>query len=526
MFNKTTLIRHSFGGGLATDFGPTVDVSPDASGKVVIPFLVEAKDCLYELDGGPHEIGGTSKVNSAAVASGAVITGVFDYWRQGALGSPARRRILHAGTVCLSDTDDGAFTTTLFSGLESGKVPSYCTFDDLLIISSDSTTDVPKSWDQSTTQNLAGGPPNFSFCVSHKNRAWAAGVAAFPSRLYYSANVDPEDWVGVGSGSIDIDPNDGDIITGVVSHKDYLFIFKGPNKGSIHQILGSSPTGSDAFSRRNFTKGLGACWHNAIFAFGDDIGFVSQYGTVHSLSATAAYGDFLGASLSLPINGWIREHLNFNRLRYISAAVDPLKGVIYITMPIDANTTNNIVLALDFRGAPDKFRWSRIPSYAMGSLGLFVDTSNTRSILGGGNDGYVRRLNVSDRSLDGTTALSFRVTTPYLNYGDTFHMKTLGDAAVGIAPKGAFNFTFGWARDDNAQQTITVAQGGTAVLDTFVLDTDVLGGASFVDRFIEPSDGDEFRSIQYDISQAQLSADIEVHSFTTVITPGAYSTEQ
>ena len=152
--------------------------------------------------------------------------------------------------------------------------------------------DVPRSWDQTTAQNLAGTPPRFSFGVSHKNRAWAAGVYATPSRLHYSANVDPEDWIGAGSGSIDIDPNDGDMITGLVSHKDELFVFKGPNKGSIHRIIGSSPTGSDAFSRKNFVKGLGACWHNAIFPFGDDIGFVSQYGSVHSLSATAAYGTF------------------------------------------------------------------------------------------------------------------------------------------------------------------------------------------------------------------------------------------
>lgn len=529
-FNKTQVIRHLFGGGWATDFGPTVDVAPDGSGKVVIPFLLEAQDCIFELDGGPHLIGGTTKVNSSAVASGAVVTGVYDYWRQGTGGTPTRRRVLHAGTVCLADTDDGTYSTTLGSGLTSGAVPSYFTFDDLLIFASDSTTDVPRSWDQTTAQNLAGSPPNFAFGVAHKNRAWAAGVYANPSRLYYSANTDPEDWTGAGSGSIDIDPNDGDMITGLISHKNELWVFKGPNKGSIHRITGSAPTGSDAFARVPYVHGLGACWHNAIFRFGDDIGFVSQFGTVHALSSTSAYGDFFEAALSRPINKWILQNLNYNRLRYISAATDPLAGLVYITMSVNANSTNNVVLLMDFRGAPDVIRWSRIPAYALGSLGLFVDTAGVRRVLGGGNDGFVRRLNILDRSIDTATALSYNVKTPHLNYGAPILMKTLDALAVGIAPKGAFNFTLGWTRDNNAQQTTTVAQGGSDVLGTatanqFTLDTSTLAGAQFVDRFYEAEEGGEFRSIQYQITQSAVNEDIELHSISAAITPGAVSTE-
>jgi hypothetical protein len=87
MPSQTTITaRHFFGGGWATDFGPTVDVSPDQSGKVLIPFLTDAENCLYELDGAPHKIGGASKVNSSALESGAVVTGVYDYWKQGAAG--------------------------------------------------------------------------------------------------------------------------------------------------------------------------------------------------------------------------------------------------------------------------------------------------------------------------------------------------------------------------------------------------------------------------------------------------------
>jgi len=49
--------------------------------------------------------------------------------------------------------------------------------------------------------------------------------------------------------------------------------------------------------------------------------------------------------------------LNRNRLRYISAATDQFNGFVLITMSIDANSTNNVCLAMDFRGAPDTIRW-------------------------------------------------------------------------------------------------------------------------------------------------------------------------
>lgn len=534
---KTHTIRHAFQGGWATDFGPTVDLAPDytgsvggIAGRVVIPFLVDAENCLFELDGGPHKIGGTTKLNSSAVASGAAVMGIYDYWRQGTAGSPSRKRVLHAGTVCMNDNDDGTFVN-LFTGLTSGAIPSYSTFDDLIIIANNSGVDVPKQWDQTTAQNLAGTPPTFAFSCMHKNRQWAAGVQSNPSRLYYSINADPTDWIGAGSGSIDIDISDGDMITGLASHMDSLWVFKGPNKGSIHRITGSSPTGSDAFARTTFVRGLGACWHNAIFHFGDDLGFVSQYGSVHSLSATQAFGNFYESSLSRPINiGWIQQHLNYTRLKNIWAVTDPLREIVYFTASWDASSTNNTVICMDFRRAPNVIAWSKIPAYSAASLGLFVDSSGLRRVLAGGNDGYVRKLNISDRSIDAATAISYKVTTPTLNYGQPILMKTIERASVGIAPKGNFTGTFGWTRDNNAQQTQTFTQGGGDVLgpasaNQFTLGTSALAGAQFVDRYMELEGGGEFRGIQFQVMDTALNQDIEIHSISASITGGAESTE-
>ena len=74
-------IRHIFSGGWATDYGPTAETGMDNYGRVQLPFLVNAENVEYDLDGGPKKIGGATKLNSTEINSGAEVVGLFDYWR-------------------------------------------------------------------------------------------------------------------------------------------------------------------------------------------------------------------------------------------------------------------------------------------------------------------------------------------------------------------------------------------------------------------------------------------------------------
>ncbi len=532
MTTNDTFLRHSLTGGWATDFGPTVNVSIGENGEVNVPFLVEADNLVYELDGGLRKAPGATKLNSSALESGANIKGVFDAWFSGTGGGQTQHRVIHISTKIKEDDADGTFAD-LFTGLDADKVPSYAMLEDLLVIASNSTADVPKSWDGSTAQDLAGTPPNFAFVETHQNRMWAAGNAAKPSRLYYCALLDPADWVGSGSGSIDIEPSDGDVITGLASHKNELWVFKGPRKGSIHRITGSAPTGSDAFARTTFVKGLGAVGHNTIFRFIDDLGFMWSDGSVHSLKATSAFGDFNETALTRPIQTkWIGEHVNFGRLKHACATNNTLAGHVLLCLPIDSSSQPNIILMMDYRFNP--VRWSKWSSFAdtCVSLGAVVDSSSNDRIIvmAGGNDGFVRKLNQKDRSIDTTKTISFTATMPFLTYQNPAFMKTIGGFALGIEPKNNGNITLGWTRDDNTEQTQTINQGGTAVLGTsmtnqFTLGTSKLGGSRFVDRFTQPADGGEFRSIQYRLANNVLNEDVEIHSLISAVKLGAASWE-
>lgn len=522
MQQRTQFITHRFGGGWATDFGPTFYGAPQ-NNMLSLPWLNEAANVVYEFDGGPHKAPGTNQLNSTVIEASQTVTGIYDYWRLGTSNTPTQRRVVHVNDAIYHDGGSGSFSS-LTTGLETGVVPHYSTFNDLLIIASDSTTDVPQSWDQSTLQNLAGSPPRFSFSVKHQGKQWASGNWAVPYRLYYTVTGDPEDWTSAGSGSIDIDPGDGDRIVAIASHRNELWVFKGPHKLSIHRITGATPS---TFARTTFIEGISAANQHCVFTMGNDLGFVSPRGTVHSLRATDAFGDYNQSYMNYPILNWCRDNMNQNRHRFWQTATDYLRGYTLISFPLAGITNNNRCLMLDWRflaqGEPYP-RWSLWDFGSFASLGYAIDTNQRPRIFAGGYDGFVYRLDQSTRAHN-STSINYNVKTPFLTYGSEYHTKTISVASIGMAPLNTNTGTFGWTRDTAAEQTLTFTQNGGAVLDSFELDTDVLGGALFTQRFIELEEGGDFRSIQYRLNDNNINGDLEVHNLGAALTPTGYSTE-
>lgn len=523
MLQGSKWITHTFEGGWATDFGPTAYVGPGQDGKLQIPFLRDARNTVYEFDGGIHKAPGTDNLNSSELESGVAVRGIYDYWRQGTVDSPTQRRIIHIGTKMKSDQADGTFTD-IITGLNSSSIPQYSTFDDLLIIGSSAGADLPRSYDGTTAQVLLGSPPNFSFSVTHKNHQFAAGVFANPSRLYYSVPLNPEDWTNSGSGSIDIDPNDGDMITGIVSHKDNLWVFKGPNRGSIHRISGSS---SSDWAKTPFVKGLPLPWIHCIFAFGDDIGFMTTNGSVHSLKATAAYGDYNQAWLSYPINKYLQENLNNSRARFFVSATDPNRGYVWLGITPSGQTTNTRYLIMDYRFLSQNEtypRWSYWDARAFASIALIRDTSRPR-LMAGGYDGFVYKLDQTSRTNNGS-AINMNVATPSLTYGDEWMLKNLDNVGVSLNALNDNNVTLEWVRDGVSSASATVTQGATGGLfDEGLFDDAVFGGQAFLPRFFGIENGGDFRSISYSFSDSINDSDLEIHNFMAKITPCGESVE-
>lgn len=515
-----TFIRHLFGGGFATDLGPNTDAAPQSAGggisQIVIPFLTQADNIMFELDGGFTKSPGTTKINSAALESGAAIRGNYDFWIQGTTGTPVQHRVVHVGTKIKADNADGTFAD-IATGVSSTAVPSYATFNDTLIISDDGNS-APLKWSGTgSTSTLGGTPPNFAFCVEHKGRLFAAGVASNPSRLYYSDAFDHESgW----SNYITIGTNDGSMITGLASYKNALVIFKGPKKGSIHVLSGNSP--SD-FSLARLRKDCGsAVWQNAIFQFGDDLAFVAADGSIQTLSATAAFGSFSLGYLTRDISKYINGSIVRTQLRKCWAVNWEARGLVLFTMPTNFTAYPNVLLAMDYRFG-DAMRFSPWPAYAgvCNSAHLATDEDdNSRAVVVlGGNDGFLRKLDVNAFAIDGSTAITSTVKTPNLSYGSPHLTKTPTAGSIAFQPLTDDNVTFTYHRDNQTATSLSINQGGGDFLapssgTDFTLDSSVLGGGQYSDVWFEIENGGEVRSLAYELSNGDLDANISIHSLS------------
>jgi len=518
-------IRHTFQGGFATDFGPTQQLQVDQEGGAQIRWLNAADNVIFMLDGAPRKAPGTDRINAAAFESGAAIKAIFDYWDQGTSGSPVQHRVIKVGTKIKKDDGDGTFTD-LFTGLTAGAIAHFSQFEDLLIYADD-TGGAPKSWDGTTAGNLSGSAPAFAFSCVHRGRVWASGNPANPSRVYYSDYFVPTTWGG--SSYIDINPADGDKVVGLASHKGDLFIWKGPRKGSIHRITGTSPTGNDAFAEKPFIVGLGGVGQNSIIPYQDDLAYLANDGTIRSLKSTAAYGDFVlgGLSAGGGIDTYLRERLNIGRLAHAHATHWSDLGIVLWAVPINASSDNNMILMMDYRfGTPRWATWSAYQTCGA-SLATMIDPStNQKIVVGGGTDGFLRRFGRPRRAIDEITAIGFDAQTPNFGFGDPARFKHLVALGIGIQPKNNGDVSVSVYRDDDVATTETINQAGGAVLGptsgtAFTLGTSALGGARFIDRFAEISEGGEFRSVAYRIQNNVVDEDVEVHSLIAQIEEGA-----
>jgi hypothetical protein len=523
MGTRSRFLKHVFQGGWATDFGGSVSLPISPGGTVTIPWLTIAENITFELDGGPHKMPGR-KTNTAALEAGADIMGVFDAWFV-TTGTPVQHRLLNVGTKLKKDDADNVFTD-IKTGLVAGAVPCYTMFEGICIISNDSGTDVPQSWNgvAAATSNLAGSPPTFAFSVTHKNKVWAAGDPTQPSRLYYSVTLNGADWIGAGSGTIDVDPADGDRITGLISHRDDLWVFKGPYKGSIHRITGSSP--SD-FARVVFATSIGAVNHRSIAAYANDVVFQWSDASYHTLSATASFGDFNETALSRQIQSWLRDHVALQNLRFSQVVNWNAYSLLIFVLPVDASTSNNCTLMLDYRFDPPRWvNWAAYRDLISLATGIDTTTSKTRTLLAGGTDGILRTLGQVTRNIDGSASIPFHIQTPYLDYQVAHRFKTLEGASVTIQPKSAGQFVFGWMRDSLGIQTVNMSQNGGTILGVFLLGTDSLGGGRSVDEYTRLNEeGGTFRQIAFDVLDNVADQDLELHAFSAEITVDAESYE-
>lgn len=532
--------------------GLATDMSPEAR---EITHFTTAENVSYQVSGSVRKVGGSQRMNGTAIGGSPGVVGIFDFWRAGSSGTATQQvvvvdstgkifRLTASTPIDISGTV--AFTVT-------GSRPVFCQFQDLLTIWS-SAGDAPRKWNQSgAVELLAGAPPSARVATVHKGRIWAGATNANPSRLFFSTLGAAEIWTGNDTGAIDIDPEDGDRIVGLTSHKGDLLIFKGPYKGSIHRLLGSAPTGSDAFSLEPLIKGVALQTQNSIVDVGDDVWFMSDRG-VHSLSATQRFGNFTEGDLSRFLRQLFAEQINRTLMDRVWGVHYPHRSCVIWTLAGrsgSASANNDMALVFSYiRQQEESLKVSTWYRSCLSAAIVIDPATLTRDLAFGTSDGFIERQDITRRALAsppsggfilgtdllGTgrlgdafvsnTAYNFRIVTPQISIADTYRLQdevpfsraeVMGqhhaEQAVILErlylrsePLGPFDVTIRVSRDGRAPETYLFNQGATGfVLGTSLLDADTLSGATL--QIASAEMVGEARAITLDVNQGGTGED-------------------
>jgi len=311
---NTQMTVHPALGGLDISSDPTV-LDPN--------FLTVADNIEYK-EGGQRKkrpgfrVYSTNSTDSASwkpmVSSSASVRAIEDFWRYGASLTPTQHYVAVTGASIFASTGGGLWSPLTVSssfGVDSNRQTSITLAGDYAVISDGQSTPVAYDGLALTSTTLVTPStgaqwPVFTHTTYHLNRLFYQGVSTAPSLVGYTAANNIFDSTGTDSGSFTINAGDGDQVM-ALSKPFYgsLYIFKGPQKGSVFQLSGSTPS---TFAIAQVGYGAPVLNPRALVTTPTDVFWLSQFG-VHSLQTTVKFGNVEQAFLSLPIQGLWRDRL-------------------------------------------------------------------------------------------------------------------------------------------------------------------------------------------------------------------------
>lgn len=186
-----------------------------------------------------------------------------------------------------------------------------------------------------TATDTGGAVPNGTYCLFSQNQVFVAGVAANPSRVYFSAIGDPTGWNPAnnkGAGFIDFDPGDGQAITGLGLVGPYVLVCK-PRKLFIIMQPGNAAV---AAQTRRLSSNIGCPAHRSLASDATGTYFLAEDRGVYVTN---------GSKIT-PISDQIQPNFDTlagSRSLAVGACFD---GHYYLSVPA-SSATNDTVLDFD-----------------------------------------------------------------------------------------------------------------------------------------------------------------------------------
>ncbi|MDP2681817.1 MAG: hypothetical protein Q8P28_03275, partial [Deltaproteobacteria bacterium] len=312
-------------------------------------------------------------------------------------------------------------------------------------------------------------------------RIWAA----CGTRAVYASAVDSDNFV-TGVVKIPIDTQDSYGVIGLVEWKDTLWAF---GKRQAFPIDDISLTTSE-WGYENSPWNAGAGNHRLIVKTDNDLVVFTIDGDIYSVSAAIQTGDYKASSIARPayIDRWIRENIDLSKIEQFHACYDPSMRCIKFFMVRNGSSQVDVCLPYfidrpvnEAWGAPHENTASN-SGYKASCSALIRKAVGNYKIYTGDYLGFMWELETANIN-DDSAAYRKGFTFPYIGLGNPIMTKMIDKGRIVTEPVGSWDISVDIWVDNILMSTQTVSLTGTGdVLDSFVLDTDVLGGQYLIDE--------------------------------------------
>lgn len=158
-------------------------------------------------------------------------------------------------------------------------------------------TDHNGMFDGTTITDLSAQLVPCKYFSTHGTRIFAAGNPANPSRLFWCKDSDASDWTAASDAGFKDVEKGNDIILGVASHGEDLYVTKGDKQGSLHRLTGLTYA---TFEMKNVMRGFTG-YHRTMISTGNDLLLQSKHGISSLNRLIATSGDLTRARISGPV---------------------------------------------------------------------------------------------------------------------------------------------------------------------------------------------------------------------------------
>lgn len=229
-------------------------------------------------------------------------------------------------------------------------------------------------------------PPVFKYIETHVNRLFGV-EAAFPNRLRFSKQFNQQAWPALFF--IDIDPDDGDMITGIKAFFDQLLIYK---RETIYVLSGTDET-NFSVQRAQTDARVGALSNRSIAIINNQSGFLSE-------RAPYAFEGLRTAYIGENVEGiFDRNNPSQNRqFNWSQEAItcsinyrNKTRNFYWLNIPTGASLRNNLSLVYDYVLG----NWTLFDGLEIHSIAI-VEESNQPYVYTGDYNGFLWRQDETD----------------------------------------------------------------------------------------------------------------------------------